>query len=364
MKKVTGLTRVFSFLLIGFSFAHAEELEPAHYKVEHVAGVWQRGYLDGPAQGAMFSGSNIALDNNGNIYVMDRTRVRVISKKGRVWTIAGSGIRGFRDGPADEAMFNVGGRGYNYCNIGVDSKGNIFIPDGYNNRIRRIYKKNDGRWWVETYAGGGVRELKPSHKDKAQEIVISNPVSVAVDSFDNVWTEGWSCIYKITPSGEAYCYKNVAGNVVNMQSDNIGNIYLLVREAWASHYWKVAQDGTIERLAGMALKEIKLLRKNGVSLPVDGPALEATFHAHTTFGVTPDGAVIYGGNGDEYVVRRIKDGKSMTLFRNGWRTELKDRRKGWFLGGPVLTDNQGGIFLVGANPPDFLKFRRLVPISK
>ncbi len=213
---------VVSFLFSGFYSAAAESLEAAEYRVEDVAGVWQKGYLDGPAKGAMFYGINIAPDNEGNIFVMDETRVRVITKEGMVWTIAGNGIRGYRDGPADDAMFNVGGRGYKYFNIGVDSKRNVYIPDGYNNRIRKIFRKSDGTWWVESWPKGAS---------------IKNPVSLAVDIYDNVWTEGHSCIYKITPSGDMSCYTNVAGNVVNMQADRRGNVYLLVRQAWSSQYW-------------------------------------------------------------------------------------------------------------------------------
>jgi hypothetical protein len=348
------------FLLVGFKFAYAETSEQINYKMEHVAGIWQGGYLDGPAKGAMFNGTNIARDKNGNIFVMDGTRIRVISN-GRVWTLAGNGIRGFRDGRADGAMFNIGGRGYNYCNIGIDSRGNIYVPDGYNSRIRKIFKKNDGTWWVETYAGGGMEILKPGSTGRGKKIAISNPVSLAVDSFDNVWTEGFSCIYKITSSGEVVCYKNIAGNVVNMQADKIGNVYLLVRENWASHYWKVTQDGMIERVAGLTEKEVNQIRKEKMPLPVDGTALAATLWSHSTLAVTPDGKVIYGGNGDEHVLRRIKDGKSMTLFKEGWKEEKKDRRNGWFIGGPILADDEKTIYLLGNNPPEFLRFRRIVP---
>jgi hypothetical protein len=348
------------FLLVGLKFAYAETLEPTNYRIEHVAGVWQSGYLDGPAKGAMFQGTNITKDKDGNIYVADGTRIRVISK-GRVWTLAGNGIRGFRDGRADEAMFNTGGRGYSYCNIRIDSRGNIYIPDGYNNRIRKIFKKNHVIWWVETYAGGGEFILKPGQSSKAKEIAVSNPVSLAVDIFDNVWTEGFSGIYKITPSGKTFCYKNVAGNVVNMQADKIGNVYLLVRENWASHYWKVTQDGAMERIAGLTEKEINQLKKEKMPLHVDGSALTSTFWSHSTFAVAPDGKEIYGGNGDEHVVRRVKDGTSMTLFNDGWRVEHNDRRNGWFLGGPILMDSDGSIYLFGNNPPIFLRFRRIVP---
>lgn len=339
------------------------QVRDAGYKMEHVAGIWQDGYLDGPAKGAMFEGASISEDAAGNIYVMDVTRVRVIDRNNRVWTIAGNGIRGFRDGPADEAMFNIGGRGYNYANIGVDSKGNIYIPDGYNDRIRKVFRREDGRWSVETFAGGGATRLRPGQTGKALDLQIANPVSLAVDAYDNVWTEAWCCIYKITPAGETFSYENKADNAVYMQADKKGNVYLLVRENWASHYWRVTQNGDMKRIAGMTEKEVKQVRKSKAPLPVDGPAMEATFWSHSSFGVSDDGKRIYGGNGDEHVVRRIWDDVSMTLFDDGWRIEEKDRKNGWFIGGPVLVGLAGQIYVTGNNPPAFLKFRKLIPLK-
>ncbi len=54
--------------------ASAAIIEPADYIVEDVAGIWQRDYtLNGPALGALFAGSGLAIDmdSNENIFVMD-----------------------------------------------------------------------------------------------------------------------------------------------------------------------------------------------------------------------------------------------------------------------------------------------------
>jgi hypothetical protein len=354
------------FLSIGVLFpglaqAVDDDVEKARYRVEHLAGIWQRGYLDGPAKGSMFDGWNATADIQGNVYVMDITRVRVISREGRVWTIAGNGIRGFRDGLADEAMFNIGGRGYDYANIALDSKGNIYIPDGFNNRIRKIFRKPDGLWWVETWAGGGGKSLKPGDSGKALDIKITNPLSLAVDAYDNVWTEGYCCIYKITPLGEVISYKNVVGKVVNMQADSVGNVYLQGRDAWAALYWKINQNGVISKVAGLSDNKIKQLKKQGKPVPVDGLAEQASFWSHKTLAVSPDGNVIYGGNGDEHVIRRIKEGRVTSLFKEGWKTERSERGSGWFLGGPLFVDQEGRIIILGNNPPQFLRFRLLIP---
>lgn len=352
---------VLPLIILSTTSSHAQTFEPAHYKVEHVAGIWQRDYtLNGPASGAMFTGRSIAMDDNENIYVMDITRVRVITPEGRVWTVAGNGVRGFRDGNADSAMFDIGGRGYEYHGIALDSRGDIYIPDGLNNRIRKIYRQVDNSWRVETYAGGGAVKLSPGQSAIATNVEITNPVSIAVDIYDNLWTEGRSCIYKITPQGEVFCFSNAPGNIVYMQADKVGNVYGVVRNDNASQFWKITQNGIAERVAGLTQEEVNQLHEQGIK-PVDGAALQAAFWNHGAFGVSPAGDIIYCGSANENgVVRRIKNDEAVTLYKDGWRTSVK-KSDGWSLGSPRLVDNQGRIYLQ-YGPPKFLGLRRLVPL--
>lgn len=66
------------------------------------------GYADGPAAEAAFdSPSGLAVDRNGRIIVADAGNhaIRAISPDGRVTTLAGTGILGLEDGTASEAQF-------------------------------------------------------------------------------------------------------------------------------------------------------------------------------------------------------------------------------------------------------------------
>ncbi len=348
------------------SYANAQLTEPATYKMEDVAGVWMNGYLNGPALGAITTASEMAIDNESNIFVADMrssvgNRIRVIAADGRMYNIAGNGVSGFKDGPADSAMFNFGGAGYDFVDIALDSKKNIYVADGYNNRIRIISKKSDGLWWVDTFAGGGSVSLTAGQSGKAKDLKLVNPTAVAVDIYDNVWTATFGCLYKMTPSGDAHCYANPAGKPNNMQSDKAGHVYLQVRQDSATPYWKVNQDGTMARIAGVNQTEYDALPP---PKPIDGPtALESFFWSHSTFAVTDDGSTIYGGNGDEGVTRRVyKDGQSRSLYRDGWHIETVNRNNGWNMGGPSGIDSQGRIYITGNNPPAYLRLRRLVPV--
>ncbi|TAE47882.1 MAG: hypothetical protein EAZ89_16570 [Bacteroidetes bacterium] len=108
--------------------------------VTTVAGTGLSGNSDGPAELASFYYPwDIAIDASGVLYVMDGSNfaVRRISTDGSVSTYAGQpGISGGQDGPAIEASFN-GATG-----IAIDGGGALFIADAYNNSIRKITPSN------------------------------------------------------------------------------------------------------------------------------------------------------------------------------------------------------------------------------
>ncbi|MBP1221895.1 T9SS type A sorting domain-containing protein [Flavobacterium sp. 1355] len=94
------------------------------------------GYTDGPGASAQFSyPEQIGIDSNDNLYVTDYSLanhiIRKISPSGTVSTLAGS-TDGYLDGPALSAKFS------NPRGICADAKGNIYVADLVNSRIRKI----------------------------------------------------------------------------------------------------------------------------------------------------------------------------------------------------------------------------------
>ena len=128
-----------------------------NYRIRHIdatgttttlAGSGVRGFLDGPAATARFlEPQGIALDAQGNLYIADRAahRVRKLSPAGVVSTYAGSGTAGYVDGPAASARFN------SPIGVAVDAAGTVYVMDRDNQRVRRITL--DGQ--VSTVAGSG-----------------------------------------------------------------------------------------------------------------------------------------------------------------------------------------------------------------
>jgi uncharacterized protein (TIGR03437 family) len=107
-----------------------------------IAGDGSAGYGGdgGPATKAKLNyPGGITVDPAGNIYFSDdlNFRTRRISAHGIISTIAGTGVQGFSGdgGPAVDAELN------GEFGVSLDLRGNIYIADSTNNRIREIYAK-------------------------------------------------------------------------------------------------------------------------------------------------------------------------------------------------------------------------------
>jgi streptogramin lyase len=159
-------------------------------EVTTIAGAGAVGFQDGAANEALFDAPvGLAIDEQGNIFVADtyNDRIRKISTDGQVTTVAGTGVAGYLDGQASEAMFDTP------CAIAVDQQGNLFVADTGNNAIRKITPQGE----VMTFAGN-------QEDGQSREARLSQPVSVAVthDGFLFVANQNNGRIQFITPEGE------------------------------------------------------------------------------------------------------------------------------------------------------------------
>lgn len=116
----------------------------------------------------------IALDDNGNLYILERSghRLRVVRPDGTIKTVAGTGKagRGGDGGPALRAAFN----GPKY--LAVDRDGSVLIADTENHQIRRYVP---GKEMVELVAGSG-KKGKAGVGGDPLKLELSQPHGVAV----------------------------------------------------------------------------------------------------------------------------------------------------------------------------------------
>ena len=110
------------------------------------------GDQDGSGDNARFGDvKNIVVDSNDNIYFSDQAhqRIKKVTPEGEVTTIAGNGNWGYADGYGTSAKFRAP------SHLAIDSSDNLYVSDSENNRIRKIELQADGQYKVSTIAGNG-----------------------------------------------------------------------------------------------------------------------------------------------------------------------------------------------------------------
>jgi len=201
--------------------------------VSTVAGSWDDGLKDGPIACSTFTYPwGIAVDQHGHIYISDSDKIRKISTEGEVSTFAGRRAMGYLDGPAEAALFN-GPRG-----IAVDGRGNVYVADSGNNRIRRV--SNDGT--VSTFAGTGEKGNKDGEWYRS---TFDWPVAVAVDENDNVYVADFGS-HKIRKISKGHVSTIGSGDAA-VAVDNRGNVYT----TRGQQIYKISGDGQDVIIAGI-----------------------------------------------------------------------------------------------------------------
>ena len=149
----------------------------------------------GPAtQAYLGRTAGIVFGANGELYISEQNRVRVVSSAGIITTVAGSGYQGFGgdNGPATVASLSLpGGLAY--------FAGSLFIADKWNNRIRLL---NISTGVITTFAGSGNLATEPDSfisdtpglrigytgdGGPATEATLDLPHGLAVDAVGNVY---------------------------------------------------------------------------------------------------------------------------------------------------------------------------------
>ena len=328
------------------------------------AGSGTQGSSDGPGNAASFIGlGGVAVDANGNVFVADTydNKLRKITPAGVVTTFAGSGIEGRADGTGIAANFYnpvgvaVDGSGnvfvadtgnhkirkispagvvttaagvdmaqdgtgtvasfYSPCGLAVDSSGNLFVADTYNNKIRRITPEG----MVTTFAGSG---LAGSTDGTGAAASFREPFGVAVDGNDNVFVADTSNnkIRKITPagvvstlagsgdqggangSGPAASFSQPSGVAV----DGNGNVFVADRSNQKIR--KISAAGVVTTFAGSGFSgstdgtgaAASFSQPSGVAVDMSGNLFVADTWSNKIRKISPTGVVTtFAGSGSQ-----------------------------------------------------------------
>ena len=115
------------------------------------------------------------------LYIADyyNNVVRKVDKFGTIRTVAGTGTQGYNgDGiPANTAQLSLPGA------VAVDSLGNLYIADTWNNRIRKV---DVSTGMISSIAGTGFAGVL-GDGGPASMAQVNEPEGLAVDAFNNIY---------------------------------------------------------------------------------------------------------------------------------------------------------------------------------
>lgn len=145
--------------------------------VTTLAGSGSQGSVDGTGTLATFDNpSGITVDINGMVYTAEfyKHRIRKVNSDGKVIIFAGSGALGSQDGIGTSATFL-----YPFA-VAADSEGNVYVADDQNCKIRKISSAGV----VTTFAGSDTADFVDG---KANVASFNRPSGLSVDSKGNVY---------------------------------------------------------------------------------------------------------------------------------------------------------------------------------
>lgn len=168
--------------------------------IQTVAGTGTRGYNGEKllaTESQLNSPRDIAFDRNGNLYIADvnNYRVRKVTPAGIMTTVAGDGSWNFYGdgGPAVGAALRWP------FSVAVNSAGDLYIADPYNNRIRKVSASTGNIMTITGTAESGYN----GDNILATQATLNQPYDVAVDAQDNLYisdTQNYR-LRKVSPKG-------------------------------------------------------------------------------------------------------------------------------------------------------------------
>jgi uncharacterized protein (TIGR03437 family) len=299
-------TQIVFGLLLAAGAATAQQ-----YTISTVAGIGTaEGYVgDGgaPGQAQLDFPFKVAVDSKGNLYIADYYTyvVREVSN-GVINTIAGDTTPGFLGdgGPGiqGEITFVHG--------LAADSKGNLYIADTTNARVRMVDTSGN----ISTFAGNGTPGYS-GDGSKAINAELNSPAGLAVDSADNVYISdyGNSTVRKVDTSGNistaagngTWGYSGDSGpankallaHPVALAIDPAGNVY--IADPGNTNIREITKDGNIHTIvSNLDAESIAVDAAGSIYYPnYLNSTVQKILSNGTQFTIAGNGTVGFSGDG-------------------------------------------------------------------
>jgi sugar lactone lactonase YvrE len=285
----------------------------------------------------------VAFSRSGEVYIGDALnhRIRKIDKDGVITTVAGNptqttpsgspaGSFGGDGGPATSAQLNQP------HGVAVDSKGNVYIADSLNNRIRRI--GTDGI--ISTIVGSDNKKGRPD--GPAETAVLKFPKSMFMTADDVLYicnSEG-NTILKMDVNASPLTVTRVAGNLFNKRYGGDGKFATDAQLNTPQGVWvtpdgtvyfsdsenhlvrKVGTDGKISTIAGDTAAAQRAADTGQYPIPGEstgdgGPASSAKLNGPRGIAADDAGNIFVAEEGGARIRRIDKAGTIQTIAGNG-----------------------------------------------
>ncbi len=268
-------------------------------RAQVLAGTGVAGTADGPADAASFADPfGVAVAPDGSLLVTDGDRLRAVAPDGSTRTLAG-GEPGFADGPAHAARFST------LSGVAVDAAGTVYLADTGNHAIRAV--SPDGH--VTTLAGTG----RAGHRDGiGSDAAFDGPMGLALDPSGTLYiADAYNdAIRVLTPDGRV---TTLAGGGGPGRSDGTGPSAsfdtptglalhpsgdLVVADAGNGLLRRVSTRGEVETIP---LHGVSLTRPLAVAVS-GGGVIHVTDEHGAVVRRAPDGSaqLVAGGSGPGY----------------------------------------------------------------
>jgi sugar lactone lactonase YvrE len=286
----------------------------------------------------------VAFGRSGDVYIADALnhRVRRIDKDGVISTVAGTptgnnaggspaGAFGGDGGPATQAQLNQP------HGVAVDSKGNIYLADSLNNRIRKI---DAGSGVITTIAGNDEKHGRPDGPAATAILKFPKSMFMSPDDVLYICNSGGNMIIKMDLKATPLTITRVAGNSYAKRYGGDGGFATDAQLNTPEGVWampdgtvylsdsennlvrKVGPDGKIATVAGDVEAARKAAEANQYPIPADstgdgGPATAAHLHGPRGIAADPAGNIFVAEEGGARIRRIDPSGVITTIAGNG-----------------------------------------------
>ncbi len=321
------------------------------YTMTTVAGNGESGFAGdgGPAAKAKLTRPcAVAVDHRGNLYIADsgNHRIRKVAPDGTITTFAGTGEPGFDGdgGPAARAQLNAP------YGVSVDRHGQVFVADQQNYRIRKVTPAGT----ITTIAGDG-RKGFDGDGGPAVRAALNYPDATVSDDKGHLYIAdaGNHRVRKVDPDGTI---TTVAGTVRGYSGDGgpAAHAQLNLPASLA-----IDPQGNLF-VGDLANHAVRKVSPSGTITTVAGtgdrgfngddiPAIRAQLNEPGGVAVCPDGSLLIADGGNFRVRRVDADGMIQTIAGTGRNGHAGD-------GGPALqaevsildiltVDDRGAVFV-------------------